>query len=325
MRLSTLQIAVAVACGCTQQRGTVPLEPLTLATAALPNFWLVQVAHARGYFATEGLEVTLQTHQLGKLALDALLEGRADLAACAETPVVFAELRGQHASVLASIASGTRNQAVLALKQAGISAPADVKGRRIGVTLGTTGDFFLDTFLLRHGVDRRDVRFVDLRPDQMADALARGAVDAVATWVPVTFALQARFGERLQTFYAEDLHAEDALLVGRRGFAEQRPEAARKVLRALLKAEALVRDHPEEARRSVAPVPDEEAGSLDASLGFFEFQVRLDQSLLVLMEEEARWALRSGLAPAQPPPDFLAAIAMVPLLSVRPERVGLLR
>jgi NitT/TauT family transport system substrate-binding protein len=325
MRLVLLVAALLPwgALGC--QRPAARPEVVTVEVALLPRFSLVHVAQARGYFRDEGLDVTLRPHRFGQAALTALLRGDADLATCAETPVVFAELRGERLSVLASIASATQNSAVIARREQGISGPADLRQRTIGVTFGTSGAFFLDTLLLRHGVDRRDVHLVDLTPETMADALARGEVDAVATWNPTAAELQKRFGAKVAAFHEEELHADTGLIVSRRGFAQQRPEAARRFVRALLRAETLFRSAPEEARRVATSALAVEPASLDAMLRLFEFRVRLDQGLLVLMEEEADWARRSGQVAASAMPDLLATMESAPLLAVKPEAVGFLR
>jgi NitT/TauT family transport system substrate-binding protein len=55
------------------------------------------------------------------------------------------------------------------------------------------------------------------------------------------------------------------------------------------------------------------------------FRVRLDQGLLVLLEEEADWARRSGQAPGSASPDFRATMESAPLLAVKPDAVGFLR
>jgi NitT/TauT family transport system substrate-binding protein len=311
--------------GCTERRAAQALEPVTIEVAMLPHFSLVLVAHSKGYFKEEGLAVTLRPHPFGKVALDALLAGQGDLATSAETPAVLAELGGKPLSILASIGLSRRNMAVVARRDTGVGRPGDLGGKRIGVSLGTSGAFFLDTFLLRHQVDRQGVRLVDLRPDDMAAALAADRVDAVATWNPTALLLQRRFGERVQSYVEDELYSEILLLIGRRGFDRQRPEVSTRLLRALLKAEALFQDRPEEARRVAAAALGEDPASLDAVLRQFDFNVRLDQGLLVLMEEQALWAIRSGLAPPQAVPDFLASLAAGPLIALRPGNVGLIR
>jgi NitT/TauT family transport system substrate-binding protein len=121
------------------------------------------------------------------------------------------------------------------------------------------------------------------------------------------------------------VYSETFNLASRTEFAQQRPEAVKKVLRALLRAEALFRDEPEKARRVEAKALEGDPTQVGAMLGLFDFRVRLDQSLVVLMEEEARWAIHAGLVPKQEMPNVLAAIAPEPLLAVRSGAVGLIR
>jgi ABC-type nitrate/sulfonate/bicarbonate transport system substrate-binding protein len=318
-------ILLVVAGGCAERPTASKLEPVTIEVAMLPHFSMVQVAQAMGYFKQEGLAVTLRPHPFGRVALAALTDGQGDLATTAETPVVFAELAGKPLSILTAIGTSRRNMAVVARTEAGIGRPADLKGKRIGVTKATAGEFFLDTILLRHAVERSAVRFMDLKPEEMGEALVGGRVDAVAIWNPTALVLQRRLGDRAISFYEEEPYSETLVLVGRRGFAEQRPEAARRLLRALLRAEAFFREQPAEARRVAVAALSDDPGILDAMLRNFDFRVRLDQSLLVLMEEEASWAIRHGLVAMQVNPNFLESLSPDPLLAVKPEAVGIIR
>jgi len=323
--LITAATLLAMAIGCAEKRAPATLEPITVAVGTVPHFALVHVAQAKGFFAAEGLAATLQPHPFGKSALAALLEGKADLATCATLPVVWAELDGDRLAVLASIAKSTKASAVVARKAAGISVPADLKGKRIGVTRGTSGEYFLDALLLRNWVAPSAVHVVDLAPDAMAGAVARGEVDAVAAWEPTLFRLQERLGDAVITFHEEALQVQISVLVGLRGFGQRRPEVAKRALRALLRAEALFREQPDEARRTVGVALGDPSRALDVALRKFEFQVRLDQGLLVLMEDEARWARSTTSMPDGPLPDFLEVLDPEPLLAVRPDSVGLIR
>jgi NitT/TauT family transport system substrate-binding protein len=320
-----LAVLIALGCGCAEKRAVQVVEPLTIAVGALPQYSLIQVAQVKGFFAAEGLSITLQHHASGKLSLASLLAGKADLATASETPVVFAELAGKRLSVLASTATSTKNVAVVVRKASGILRPADLEGKQIGVPTGTSADFFLDTFLLRHSMARSAVRIVELGPSEMEQALASGLVDAVAIWNPTALVQHPRVAMETTLFYEEELYAETSLIVGRRGFGTERPETARRVLRALLRAEALFLERPAEARSLVAAAMLGAPGQIDQMLRQFDFRVRLDQSLLVLMEEEARWVHRTGKATRQGASSFLETMEPAPLLAVMPERVGLIR
>ena len=68
-----------------QQTG--PPEKITIAFPTLPHSTLVHIAPAKGYFTQGGLDVTPQPHAFGKAAPDALIEGKAELATAADTPI----------------------------------------------------------------------------------------------------------------------------------------------------------------------------------------------------------------------------------------------
>jgi ABC-type nitrate/sulfonate/bicarbonate transport system substrate-binding protein len=313
--------ACLLAPGC---RGTPPPpEKLVIANARMPQTSLVHVAAARGYFAEEGLDVTIRSFDFGRLALESLLAGEADLATAAETPVVLSTLRGARIALLATISNSTRNNAVLGRKAAAIGSPRDLAGKRVGVTRGTTGEFFLEMTLVRSGVLRSKVTFVDLKPDEMEAALRRGEVDAVATWIPYVTLLETRLGGQLVALESES--PETFALVARREFPRERGPAAERALRALLRAERFARERPQEARGIVAEALRVPSAELSKMWDVYDLRVRLDQGLFVLMDEQARWAIRSGLAPRQVMPDFREVIASAPLLAVKADAVHLIR
>jgi NitT/TauT family transport system substrate-binding protein len=101
------------------------------------------VAVAKGYFLEEGLQVEPLLSTFGKASLQNLLEGRADLATVAETPVMFSILNGDKICLIANIEASPLNNGIVGRRDAGIVVPADLRGKRIAFTPGTTSDFFL--------------------------------------------------------------------------------------------------------------------------------------------------------------------------------------
>jgi NitT/TauT family transport system substrate-binding protein len=312
-----------LAAGCQDRAPSRAPVPITIASSMNFQGGLMHLAVGRGLLGAHGLDATVQPHAFGKLALEAMLRGQADVATVAETPVVLAALRGEPLAVIATIATATRSTVVVARREAGIAVARDLAGKKVGLPHGTTADFFLDSLLLRHGVDRSSLREVELRPEQMGDALARGEVDAVAVWYPTVATLQQRLGERAVLLDAADIYFETYELVARPEWVRRHRPAAERLLAALLEAEALVRRQPDGAHREMAAALGVAPGLLPSDL--MDFRVRLDQSLLVLMEEQARWALRAGLVVGAPPRDLLGLLEPGPLAAVRPDSVRLIR
>ena len=121
---------------------------------------LIYVAAQKGFFKAEGLSVTLQPHTSGKACLQAILAGKADLGTVAETPVMHACMDDASIYTVATILTSGKNTVVVARKDLGIATTFDLKGRRIGVTLGTNAEFFLETLLVTQGIAKTEVEKV---------------------------------------------------------------------------------------------------------------------------------------------------------------------
>ena len=302
-----------------------PPEKVTLAAPLLPIPSLFHVAHARGYFPAEGLEVTPQPFEYGKLALQSLLDGKADLAISADTPVMFAVASGRRVAVIAVIGTSTKGSAIVARRDRGIAAPSDLAGKRVGLARGTTADFFLASFLETRGIGREKVTLVDMKPKDLPGAVASGEVDAVSAFQPALENSVQALGENGVAFFDDTVYSDIFCLSTTPEFADRRPEAVRRVLRALLRAETFVREDQAESRRLVARAISMDPAFLEKLWGTMAFRVTLDQALLVSLEDQARWAVNAGLVPGKPKPDFLEVVHPEILRSVRPEAVAIYR
>ncbi len=285
----------------------------------------MHIAFAKNYFAEEGLDAIAQPHAFGKLALDASIEGKADLATVGDTPFVFAVMNGKKITTLAAIEISNRNEAIVARQDRGIAKPSDLLGKKIGVTLGTTSDFFAYSFLRFHGIDEKQVRRIAMNPDDMAEALGTGKVDAVSTWNPYLKQLQNKLGSNGVIFFGETLYTETFCVAATQEYVKKNPETIKKVLRALIKAETFVKQHPEESRRLVAEFTKTDKRILEDTWDVFTFNVALDQGFLVNFEDQTRWVIKNRLATRTDMPNYLDFIYDNALRSVKPVAVRIVR
>jgi NitT/TauT family transport system substrate-binding protein len=212
--------------------------------------------------------------------------------------------------------------AVVARHDRGIGAPSDLAGKRIGVTFGTNGEYFLWAFLIRHKLAPDSITLVDVPPGRMVQQLASGTIDAISTWEPVRSEAHAALGDNARTFTGADAYAASQVVVGQSELLKARSGAIERLIRALLKAEAFNRSAPQQAFALVADQLKLDARTLSAS-GWKDFQLKVDlrQSQLVTLEDEARWAMARGYADQGPVPNFLPHLHLDALLAVQPERV----
>ncbi len=321
-----LAIVLAGALSCRRQEEvSAPAEKITVAYPLSLYSVLYQIAFKNGYFRVEGLDVVPQPYEFGKLTVDALLEGKADLAISGDTVLMFAIAGGKKISIVAENLTSKRNEAIVARKDRGITAPRNLEGRSIGVALGTTGHFFLDSFLTVNGIDKKKVTVIPMTPGQMANALAKETVDAVSVWQPYIKKIEIALGNRGVAFYDMRVYSDMACLSTTPAFAARHPEAVRKAIKALFKAETFVKEHPDESQRIVS-----ETLKIDKTLlaGIWDdvyFRVTLDQSLLVSLEDQTRWARENGLVEGKGLPNYLDFLYVDALQSIKPEAVRIIR
>ena len=299
-----------------------PPETLRIALATTPDAALLHIAAAKGYFAEEGLAVTLMPVSHGKVALDRLTQDKADLAAAADVPFVISVLKGERLGMAAAVVSVPNEMAVVARSDRGIAAPQDLLGKRVGVTFGTNGEYFLWAFLIRHKIAPDSVTLVDVPPGRMTQELSSGTIDAISTWEPIRSEAHAALGGNARTFTGPDAYTATQVVVGRSEFLKTRAGAIEKLMRALLKAEAFNQSDPQLALGLAAEQLKLDAGSLLKS-GWQDLELKVDlrQSQLVTLEDEARWAMARGYAEKGPVPNLLPRLHLDALLAVRPERV----
>lgn len=166
------------------------------------------VAEKLGYWRELGLDVTLVPFSSGRLCLDAVLSGKAQAGTVAETPVMNAAFRGTPIAIIATIYDSDRNTKVLTLKSNGIDTPEKLKGRKVGVSLGTNGEYFMDLFLAHYGLRRTDLEVINLRPEDMAISIIHGNVDAIFTWEPHIQNAKDQLSDRTIVFNNDGLYTE---------------------------------------------------------------------------------------------------------------------
>jgi len=293
------------------------------AVATTPQPALLDIALERGFFRSEGLDVQRIVAPTGKHALDMMLAGEVDLAVAAETPIMAAIVGGRDVAVIAGIFKSDKSEMIIARKDAGIAKPADLKGKRVGLTMGTSQAFFFDIFLARHGIPRKAVTMVDMKPKEYTRAFQAEKLAAIVTSIPRAPGLKKQMGDRAVVFYGEGFYSETYNLVATRKFAAREAESLKKILKALYRAEKFALEKPAAAQDVVARTTGVDVELVRGFWPDLRLRLGLDQTLIANLEHQARWSIRNKLIKNVPLPDFTRWMAADYLRDVAPERVTL--
>jgi NitT/TauT family transport system substrate-binding protein len=137
----------------------------------------------------------------GRSVRDAMIAGQLNAGTMNITPFIVGAAAASLAMV-GVVSLGGDTVGIMARKGAGITRIADLKGKRIGVSTGsTTANIFLQTVAPEAGLRRGDFQLVNMKPADQVAALAAGSVDAITSFEPyLTVAEKEGIGVMLLRF-----------------------------------------------------------------------------------------------------------------------------
>jgi len=197
--------------------------PITIGEKTYETSALVYIAEDQGYFTKNGLDVTTRNYDSGPSSIGGLLNGEVDIGLSSEYIIVGKVLGKKKISVIGNIDKWENNY-LICRKDRGIENISDVKGKRIGITRGASGEFYLGRFLDLHGMNIRDVALVDISPSQYTQAIANGSIDALLTGIYIN-QIQEQLGKNIVSWPVQSDQDSYWVVSCRSDWAAGHPEA----------------------------------------------------------------------------------------------------
>jgi ABC-type nitrate/sulfonate/bicarbonate transport system substrate-binding protein len=199
-----------------------------------PHFSAVFVADAKGFFKKHGLNVTVRLFDSGAAASSAFRGGRADFLSGCDFPTISL-LQVEDAVVLAPIEYDT--DSIMISAREGIGGLAALKGKKIGIPLRSSSEFFTFRALKDVGLGPKDVEVVGLGPADMLPAVVRGDIDAASWWQPFGWRAEDASGGKVKTLVtAKGYYTLWCPISARRKYVEDHPKETVAYLKALHEA-----------------------------------------------------------------------------------------
>lgn len=296
---------------------------LSIGTPALETNALIYIAGEKGYFKKNGLTVTIKEYDSGGAAMPGLIKNEIDLAIASEFVMVTHILQRRELRTFGSI-DKFENMFLIARKDRGIERLSDLKRRRIGVPMGTIAAFYLGRYLTLGGLGSGAVTTFNVRPDQSADALSAGDVDAVVTWHPYLDRIMDRYSSGILVWPIQSSQLTYWNIIGRADWTVAHREIVDRFLRSISQAEHDASLHPEEAQAIVKMRLQYTDTYVAKVWRDNAFSLSLDHALIAAMEDEARWLIKNNLVNEKQIPDVMNYIDAEGLKTVRPESVNLI-
>lgn len=299
-------------------------EPITIGLTPYEYSGLIYIAQDQDFFAVNGLNVTILDYNTTLQAIDGLLNDEADMALTSEYAIVGKAFKKENISIIGSI-DEYQSVYLVGRKDKGIENVTDLKGKKIGLTLGTIGEFYLGRFLTLHGVSMQDVTLVDMPPSEYVQALTNGSVDALIVVNTFIDQIQERLANNTVLWSAQSSQNGYYVIACRNDWAVSHRDQINRLLKSLSQSEDYVISHPAEAKAIVQKRLNYDNSYIASIWPEHKFSLSLDQSLILAMEDEARWMINNNLTTEENVPDFLDYIYADGLEAIKPESVNIIR
>lgn len=279
------------------------------------------IAKQQGFFKKHGLDVTIKNYISGAPAVTDMLAGNVDVVTASDFVGVSNYFTHRNLRVLATQARADSFFLVVRTDH-GLKSSIDLKGKRIGITRNTAGEFFLGQYLTLHYLKQSDVRLVSMPPDKLVEDLIAGSLDAIVTFDPHITEAQTKLKSAVSIWA---LPGNFAQLYGTSNLTSKRPQVVERYLRAMVEAEEYIQTHNDTARQIVGDFLHLDDAYMKRVWARITFSVSLDQDLLINMEDEARWSIENKLSSATTVPDYLQMIYFNGLERVKPDGITIIR
>jgi NitT/TauT family transport system substrate-binding protein len=304
---------------CDQKMETIRFGAIPSGSAAL-----IYIAQEQGFSENEGISIIVKDYPTGFATTDALLKGEVDIAWAAEFPMVHRAFAKEKISIIA-VSSRFSDQYLFARKDRGIERLSDLKGKKIGVPRNTIAEFYLARFLELSGLNMRDITLANVLPPQSIGALTGGDLDGVVTWEPFTSQIKALLGDKVALWPVQSSQPGYGVMIARNDWIKEHPALTQRFLTALVQAEGYLVRNPEASRDIVKKQVNYDDALMQIFWSENQFSLFLDQSLILAMEDEARWMIMNKLTDKNHTPDFLEYLHIDALSAIKPGTVHIIR
>lgn len=214
-----------------------------------PDHAALVIARDNGFFAKHGLEVELIAPADPNIPLTMVAAGKADVAVSYEPVMEMQKDAGLPLQRLGVLVAQPLNSLVV-LADGPVKTLADLKGKKIGYSVGGFEEALVGTMLERAGLTLKDVTLINVNFN-LTTALMSGQVDAVIgafrNFELNELSLEKRQG---RAFFVEDHGVpkyDELILVQQPGGAFAKSDKGKRLLDALREATAWLKANPDAA------------------------------------------------------------------------------
>jgi len=211
-----------------------------------------QQAALENHFKPAGIEVKWVEFSSGPPMMEAMNVGSVDYGAVGDSPPVFAQAAGA-AIVYAAGQPVTNGQGILVPADSSIRSIADLKGKRVGFTKGSSAHNIVVQTLEKAGFTYSDITPIYLTPPDAGPAFANGRIDAWSIWDPYFAIGETKQNGRILV-NAFEITKSNSFYIANRDFAKSHGPILQQIIDVTTSTAQWAEAHRDEVAKSLSAV-----------------------------------------------------------------------
>src|SRR3954447_5735729 len=211
-----------------------------------------QQASLEKHFNPQGIDVKWVEFSSGPPMMEAMNVGSVDFGAVGDSPPVFAQAAGA-AIVYAAGQPITNGQGILVPKDSPIRSIADLKGKRVGFTKGSSAHNIVVQTLEKASLTYADITPVYLTPPDAGPAFANGSIEAWSIWDPYFAISETKQNGRILV-NASEITKTNSFYIANRDFAKSHGPTLQQMIDVTTSTARWAEAHRDEVAKSLSAV-----------------------------------------------------------------------
>ena len=303
LSIAALASALAVA-GVASAQERVKVRFGILTTASQAAFY---VGAKKGIFEKYGFDIEIMPLATGVQANQALAAGQVDWSGGGVESTVVSWANDLPFKAYSMYAKGGDSYGILVRKDANISSPKDLKGKRVAVPQGTAPAQGLNQLIQEAGLSRDDVQRVNANYGNMGQMLIAGSVEAMAGLEPFLTLTQEKMGDQASILLRLGKQVQGGgLFLITNQWAAANPSKIADAVAALWESQQWVRKNPKEAAVIQAEFLKVEPRIVEVTFKWLDYHPLIDDFTQNSLQKTADYLAAEKLIPnAVKPADHL--------------------
>lgn len=245
-------------------------------------------------FKTEGINFEFKQFLAGPPLVEALASNQLDIGQVGDQPAIQARANHVDLKAIAVYASSDKNCGLITGKNSSIKGMQDLKGKKIGVAVGTVAHVTLISMLNAQGLTQDEVKIVNLKPGDTITAQKTQNIEAAVLYEPyLSYALKLNVGELVMT--NEGLKLNVDVIVANNSFASNNKVLVARILKVLSKTEKWIAENPTKARDIIAKDAGASVDLLYPALDVYNLDMRFTDQIVKSVDDTSQLLLKNGI------------------------------